>query len=106
MFFTFTLHDLSLTIIRYMAGDLRNVALSFLGMTDTRSLNLSSNDPKFRQLEKFLNNVRIRIPSSSGHRTKTIRGLIEHAGKFVFSKNDGEESTVAVFPLFSSDSSS
>ena len=87
--------------IRYLAGDLRNVALSFLQTTDTRSLNLSSHDPKFKHLEKFLNNVRIRIPSSSGHRTKTIRGLIEHAGKFVFSKNDGEESTVAVCLLSS-----
>ena len=81
-----------------MAGDLRNVALSFLGATDARSLQLSSGDPKFKQLEKFLNNVRISIPGSSGKRTKTIRGLVEHAGRFVFSKND-QESTVAVLPF-------
>jgi len=80
----------------YLAGDLCNVALSFLGATDIRALNLSSSDPKFRQLEKFLNNVRISIPSSSGKRTKTIRGLVERAGKFVFSKNDGQETTVAL----------
>jgi len=80
----------------YLAGDLRNVALSFLGTTDTRALNLSSSDPKFKQLERFLNNVRISIPSSKGQRTKTIRGLIERAGKFVFSKNDGQESTVGL----------
>lgn len=78
----------------YLAGDLRNVALSFLGMTDTRALQLSSNDPRFKQLEKFLNNVKIHI-QTSGRKTKTIRGLIEYAGKFVFSKNDGQESTVA-----------
>jgi len=80
----------------YLAGDLRNVALSFLGTTDTRALNLSSNDPKFKQLERFLKNVRISIPSSKGQRTKIIRGLVERAGKFVFSKNDGQESTVAL----------
>jgi eukaryotic translation initiation factor 2C len=79
-----------------LAGDLRNVALSFLATTDTRALNLSASDPKFKKLEKFLNNVRITIPASSGRRTKTIRGLIERGGKFVFSKNDGQESTVAV----------
>ncbi|KAF8811942.1 argonaute-like protein [Phlegmacium glaucopus] len=79
----------------YLSGDLRNVALSFLGVTDIRALNLTSSDPKFKQLERFLNNVRISVPASSGRRTKTIRGLIEHAGKFIFSKNDGQESTVA-----------
>ena len=82
---------------RYLAGDLRNVALSFLGTSDTRALNnLSSSDPRFKQLERFLNNVRISIPSANGQRTKIIRGLIERAGNFVFSKNDGQESTVAV----------
>jgi hypothetical protein len=65
-------------------------------MTDGRALNLSAGEPKFRQLERFLNNVRISIPSANGQRTKTIRGLIERAGMFVFSKNDGQESTVAV----------
>jgi hypothetical protein len=84
------------TLYRYLAGDLRNVAMSFLGAADGRALNLSSGDPKFKQLERFLNNVRISIPSSNGQRTKTIRGLIERAGKFVFSKSDGQESTVAV----------
>jgi hypothetical protein len=59
-------------------------------------LNLLSSDPKFKQLERFLNNVKIPIPSSSGPRTKIIHGLIEHAGKFVFSKNDGQESTVGM----------
>jgi eukaryotic translation initiation factor 2C len=89
------------TLYRYLAGDLRNVALSFLGTTDTRALNLSSNDPKFKQLERFLNNLRISIPSSNGQRTKSIRGLVERGGKFVFSKNDGQESTVAVRLFFS-----
>jgi hypothetical protein len=65
-------------------------------LTHTHALYLSSSDPKFQQLERFLNNVRISIPSSNGQRTKTIHGLIERAGKFVFSKNDGRESTVAV----------
>ena len=91
------LRDLSLILIRYLAGDLRNVALSFLGTTDIRALNLSSKDQKFKQLEKFLTNVQISIPASNGKRTKKIRGLIEHAGKFVFSKDDGQENTVAVF---------
>ena len=95
------LRDLSLILIRYLAGDLRNVALSFLGTTDIRALNLSSKDQKFKQLERFLTNVRISIPASNGKRTKTIRGLIEHAGQFVFSKNDGQESTVAVFYFLS-----
>lgn len=90
------------TLFRYLAGDLRNVALSFLGTTDTRALNLSPSDPKFKQLEKFLNNVQISIPTSNGRRTKTIRGLVERAGRFVFSKNDGQESTVAVCLLFPS----
>jgi hypothetical protein len=94
--FPFITRDLSLTVIRYLASDLRNVA-SFLGTTDTRALNLTSNDPRFKQLEKFLNNVRISIPASNGQRTKTIHGFIEHAGRFIFSKNDGQESTVAVF---------
>ena len=84
------------TFYRYLAGNLIGVALSFLGQSDARALNLTSTDPKFKQLERFLSNVRISIPSSSGRRTKTIRGLIERAGKFVFSKNDGQESTVGV----------
>jgi hypothetical protein len=50
----------------------------------------------------FLNNLRISIPSSNGQRTKTICGLVKHAGKFVFSKNDGQESTVVVRLFFSS----
>src|SRR5271155_2275576 len=58
-FLPFISPDLSFTEIRYLAGDLRNVALSFLGITDTRALNFPSNDPRFKQLEKFLNNVRI-----------------------------------------------
>lgn len=101
--FLFYLFYPSLFIVyRYLAGDLRNVALSFLGTTDTRALNLSSSDPKFKQLERFLNNLRISIPTSNGRRTKTIRGLIERAGKFEFSKNDGQESTVAVSVSFPS----
>ena len=72
------------------------MALSFFGVTDGRALNLSASDPKFKQLERFLRNVQISIPSAKGQRTKIIRGLIERAGKFVFSKNDGQESTVAV----------
>jgi hypothetical protein len=36
------------TLYRYLAGDLRNVILSFLGTTDTSTLNLSSSDPKFK----------------------------------------------------------
>ena len=79
-----------------MNGDLVSVALSFLGAKDARALNLSSNDPKFKQLERFLKNVIITIPAANGKRRKTIRGLIERAGKFVFSKNDGQESTVGV----------
>jgi hypothetical protein len=65
--------------------------MSFLGVNDLRALNLSLNGPKFKKLEIFLNNVQILIPSSSGRRTKTIRGLIERGGKFVFSKNDDQE---------------
>ena len=84
------------TLYSYLAGNLVGVALSFLGASDARALNLLSNDPKFKQLERFLKNVKISIPSSNGRRTKTIRGLIERAGKFVFSKNDGQESTVGV----------
>jgi hypothetical protein len=53
-----------------MAGDLQNVASSFLGANDMRGLNLSSNDPKFKQLERYLNNVRILIPSSNVHQTE------------------------------------
>ena len=68
------------------------------------ALNLASNDPKFKKLERFLNNVKISIPLSKGRRTKTIHGLIEHAKKFVFSKNDGQKSTVGVgFYISSSD---
>jgi hypothetical protein len=79
-----------------MAGSLRNVSQLFLGALDLCPLNLLSSDPKFKQLERFLNNVKIPIPSSSGPRTNIIHGLIEHAGKFVFSKNNGQESTVGM----------
>jgi len=95
---------LLLTIYRYMAGDLCNITLSFLGTSDMRALNLSSSDPRFKQLERFFNNVQISIPSSNGTRMKTIRSLIERAGKFVFSKNVGQESTVAVCLLYISSS--
>jgi eukaryotic translation initiation factor 2C len=87
---------LLLTFTRYRAGDLCNVALMFLGETDISVLKMPSSDLRFKQLEKFLNNVRISIRSSSGKRTKTIRGLVGRAGKFVFSKNDDQEITVAV----------
>ena len=82
-------------IYSYSASNLQNVAMSFLGVNDLSALNPSSNSPKFKQLEIFLNNVQILIPLSSG-KTKTIRGLIERGGKFVFSKNDDQESTVGV----------
>jgi hypothetical protein len=66
----------------------------------TRALSIYrlTSDPKFKHLERFLNNVRISIPSANGQRTKTIRGLIERtaSGKFVFSKNDGQGSTQAI----------
>jgi hypothetical protein len=88
------------TLYKYfLAGDLRNVALSFLSAANGCALNLSSSDPKFKQLEQFLNNVRISIPSSN-KQTKIICGLIERAGKFVFSKNDGQKSTVAIRLLY------
>src|SRR5271155_2199386 len=70
-FLPFITCDLSFTEIRYLAGDLRNVALSFLGTTDTRALNFPSNDPRFKQLEKFLNNIRISIPASNRRRTNS-----------------------------------
>ena len=79
-----------------MAGDLHNVAMSFLGARDHCALSLSSSDPNFNKLKRFLNNVRISNPSSKRQRTKTIRGLIKHAGNFVFSKNDRQQSTVWV----------
>ena len=74
------------------------LALSIRGTTDTQAhaLNLSSSDPKFKQLEHFLTNVKISIPTSNSRGTKTIRGLIEHVRRFTFLKNDGQESTVAV----------
>src|SRR5271155_5614742 len=50
-------YDLSFTEIRYLASDLCNVALSFLGTTDTHALNFPLNDLRFKQLEKFLNNI-------------------------------------------------
>ena len=68
------------------------------------ALNLPSSDPRFKQLERFFNNVQIRIHTSNGKRMKTIRGHIEHAGKFVFSKNDGQESTVVVCFIYISSS--
>ena len=77
----FITRDLSFTEIRYLASDLCNVALSFLGTTDTCALNLSSNNPRSKQL---VNKVRIFIPSSNGQSTKTICGVIEHAGSFIF----------------------
>lgn len=45
------------TLYRHLAGDLRNIMLSFLGTTNTHALNLSSNNLnlKFKQLEGFLN---------------------------------------------------
>ena len=74
------------------------LALSIHGTTDTQAhaLNLSSSNPKFKQLKHFLPNVKISIPTSNGRGTKTIHGLIEHVRRFTFSKNDGQESTVAV----------
>ena len=50
-------------LYRCLAGDLRNLALSFIAATNTHALNLSSNDP-----------------SSNGQRTtsKTIHGLVKH----------------------------
>jgi hypothetical protein len=41
------------TLYRYLPGDLRNVALPFLGAADGRALNLSSGDPKFKQCSHF-----------------------------------------------------
>jgi len=56
-FLPFITHDLSFTEIRYLASDLCNVALSFLDTTDTHALNFPLNNRRFKQLEKFLNNI-------------------------------------------------
>ena len=42
--FIWTFYPL-LSFVRHLTDDLRNVALSFLGTIDTRTLNLSSSDP-------------------------------------------------------------
>jgi hypothetical protein len=77
------------TAAAYLAEDLCNIPLSFLSTTDTRTVNLSSSDPKYKQLKGFLGEAQISIPSPNGQKTKIIRGLVERIGNFAFSKNNG-----------------
>ena len=70
----------------YQSGSLIDVAMAFLRTEDARGLSLGKNDVKFRRLEKFLMNVRIHT-QTTGNKTKTIKGLVENAGQFTFTRD-------------------
>lgn len=78
----------------YQSGSLISVALSHLNLKNVREISLPPHDARFRQLEKYLHNVRINTTATKT-RTKTIRGLIPFAGSFEFVK-DGSTMTVEV----------
>ena len=52
------------------------------------------------QLAKFHENVWITVLAPNGWKTQTICGLIEYAGRFVYLKNDGQDSTIAIYVCF------
>ena len=83
------------TLYRYLAGIVDSWDYRHSGSCP-QSVVKRPKIPKFKQLEHFLTNVKISIPTSNGRGTKTIHGLIERVRRFTFSKNDGQESTVAV----------
>ena len=56
-FFSLSLLLFVPALYSYLAGNLVGVALSFLGASDMHALNLSSNDPKFKKLQRFIKNV-------------------------------------------------
>ncbi|KAF8162787.1 argonaute-like protein [Crassisporium funariophilum] len=79
----------------YTGGPLIDVCLNFLGLRDVRQLVLRPTDPAFRELSKFLKNLRITVQTGGGRsRTKTIRALEPAAGLYVFATDGGAETNV------------
>ena len=81
------------TLYRYLAGIVNSWDYRHSGSCPQSVIKR----PQIQTAQVFSHQcVKISIPTSNGQGTKTIHGLIECVRRFTFSKNDGQESTVAV----------
>ncbi|PPQ82370.1 hypothetical protein CVT25_008331 [Psilocybe cyanescens] len=80
----------------YQSGPLINICLQKIRARDTRDLDLRERDMNFKNLEKFLKGVRMKVKAGKS-RIQTIRGLVPAAGEFTFIKDDTVEMTVASY---------
>ncbi|KAJ3504960.1 hypothetical protein NLJ89_g7668 [Agrocybe chaxingu] len=79
-------------------GHLVTLCLEYLKLKNVNQLILRQNSSDYKRLEKFLLNLRIVIQTNGTRsRPKTIRGLIENGGEFMFLKNDEEISVARHF---------
>lgn len=68
-----------------------------MDVRDAQRLRLRETDFEFKKLQDFLKGIEITLPSASGKkRQKKIRGLVPSAAEYVFSTEDGRETTVKV----------
>lgn len=67
-----------------------------LRIYDIARLDLTPSDPRYRELESFLNKLRIKMQTGPRPKTRTIYGLEPQAGRYVFMKDNNKETTVAV----------
>jgi len=84
---------------RYRDGRLLDVVMAYLNARTPRELVLERHEPRFKQLEKFLNKVRVEVqtgPRGERSRIKTIRGLEPMAGDFEFLNSENRPTTVKV----------
>ncbi|KAJ7583392.1 Piwi domain-containing protein [Mycena floridula] len=84
----------------YRAGPLVDVAMAVLRLNDARRLSMNRTDPNFHKLSVFLKKLRIRTRygrvegNEDSGPIKEIKELVEHAGAYVFEKEQGVETTV------------
>ncbi|CAA7260881.1 unnamed protein product [Cyclocybe aegerita] len=79
-------------------GHLITLCLEYLKLKNVNQLILRQNSSDYKRLEKFLLGLRIVVQTGGTRsRTKTIRGLVENGGEFMFLKNDEEISVARHF---------
>ncbi|KAG5653267.1 hypothetical protein H0H81_001427 [Sphagnurus paluster] len=82
----------------YASGKLVDVCMNFLGTKNVRDLSMDDRHPMYRALEKFLDKLLINT-DTTGKRKKCIQGIVAHAGRFEFSKDDREEHFQQVYNI-------
>lgn len=89
---------MTLAIQRYPSGPLIGVAQGLLGLKNSKSLStLDKASSAFRILKSVLNKVRVRSRyQDKPDRLYVVAGVVVNAGRYEFTLDNGEKTTVAV----------